>query len=139
VSYTDVFWMCQAVVVGKGVALLAVGLLARSGAAYIAVGGGLLNARERLFMAGVAKNTQIMTGWRAVCEKRVLQMCWKENLSNFCRALFYGRDVAAQGHGAGRAHSDKMSHIDMADYYIDTVIPHIIRPYPILTSPSTSD
>jgi hypothetical protein len=37
----------------------------------------------------------------------------------------------------GARQSDKISHIDMEDYHIDTVISHIISPYPISISRMT--
>jgi len=39
--------------------------------------------------------------------------------------------------GAGLSQSDKTSHIDMGDDRIDTVISHIISPYPISISRMT--
>jgi hypothetical protein len=39
--------------------------------------------------------------------------------------------------GAAPAQSDKISHIDIQDDRIDTVLSHIIRPYPMLISRMT--
>ena len=48
-----------------------------------------------------------------------------------------GRRELAGGLLRARTQSDKISHIDMGDDHIDTVISHIISPYPISISRMT--